>query len=126
MKYKNKKSSGFTLIECVIAMVVSLVGLAGAYTLIVSSIRTEVFARDLATYNSLARAKTEEIKNTPRTSGGSLTANVNGYYDSPTAAYTRRWQISDDPMGTKTVKVTIVPNAAGTLLPQVEITTRMK
>ncbi len=107
-------------------MVISLIGMIAVYTLVVSSIRTEIISRDLATVNSFARAKTEELKNSPRASGGSLTSDVNGYYDSPTTGYKRRWRISDDTMGTKTVVVTVVPNAAGTLLPQVEITTRMK
>jgi hypothetical protein len=66
------------------------------------------------------------LRNTPRISGGSLTSDAAGYFDLPTPDYKRRWQISDDVMGTKTVRVTIVPNTAGTLLPQVEITTRMR
>lgn len=107
-------------------MVVALVGIAGVYGLVVSSISTEITSRNLAKANSIARAKTEELRNVPRTNGGSLTSDVSGYNDSPIAGYTRRWQISNDAIGTKIVQVTVIPNTPSIILPQVEITTRMK
>jgi prepilin-type N-terminal cleavage/methylation domain-containing protein len=126
MMTKSSQEKGFTLIECLIAMVVSLIGFAAILSLLVTCIRTELMSRDIASANSFSRAKIEELKNSPRTAGGSLSSNVNGYYDTPSTAFVRRWIVSNDTSGTQTVTVAILPNVGGTLLPQVELTTRMK
>lgn len=123
---KENDTKGFTLVECVIAMVLTLIGLSAVLSLLVFCLRTEVFSRELATANSLARLKIEELANSPRTSGGSLTTNYPGYSDNPNTRYIRRWQISDDPVGTQTVVVVMIPNASVTALSEVRLTTRMK
>lgn len=114
------------MVECVIAMVIALIGLMAVYSLVVFSIRLQTISRDLAIANSFARAKTEELRNSAQTVGGSLTSNATGYYDSPSGKFTRRWQISNDPMNTRTVTVILLPNTAGTLQPEVKLATRMK
>ena len=120
------REKGFTLIECSIAMVVLLVGLAGVLTLLVTCLRTEMISRDLTVANSLSRSKMEQLKNTTRTPGGSLTSDVDGYYDNPTSGLVRRWVIANEPSGAQTVTVASFPTNAGVLLPQVEIKTRMQ
>lgn len=123
---RSESSTGFTLIECVIAMVVALVGLMAVYSLVVFSVQTQSVSRELAVANSLARAKIEELRNTlPRAAGGSLTSNANGFHDAPTSDYVRRWQISEDLAGTQIVTVTTVPSKAQRPLPEIKITTRM-
>ncbi len=121
----GKDSKGFTLIECVIAMVLVVVGFMAIFSLLTVCLRTEVIAREMTTANSLARMKVEELKNSTRLPGGSLTSDVTNYFDNPTSRYTRRWQISTDAMGTQTVVVLMTPNAAGILLPEIRLTTRM-
>jgi prepilin-type N-terminal cleavage/methylation domain-containing protein len=121
----NKNTKGFTLVECVIAIVLVTIGLASIFALLTACLRTEAVSRELGTANSLSRAKIEELKNSARLSGGSLTSNVTGYYDTPNPKYTRRWQISTDAMGTQTVTVAMIPLTPGALLPEVKLTTRM-
>lgn len=121
----NKDNSGFTLIECVIAMVLVTVGLAAVFSLLTVCIRTEMISREIGIANSLSRSKLEELKNSARTAGGSLTTNVTGYFDSPNLKYTRRWQISADSVETQTVTVVMIPATPGEKLPEVKLTTRM-
>lgn len=118
-------TKGFTIIECVIAMVLVVVGFTAVFSLLTVCIRTEVISRELSTANSLARLKMEELKNSPRTPGGSLTGDVTNYFDKPNFRYTRRWQISADSMGTQTVVVLMMPNATGVILPEIRLVTRM-
>ena len=123
---KENDTKGFTLIECVIAMVLTLIGLSAVLSLLAFCLRTEVFSRELVTANSLARLKIEQLVNSPRLAGGSLTTNSAGYFDNPNSSYIRRWQISTDPVGTQTVVVTMIPNASATALSEVRLTTKMK
>jgi len=116
---------GFTLIECVIAMVLAVAGFSAIFGLLTICLRTEMVSREMSAANSLTRLKMEELKNSARVAGGSLTTNTANYFDAPNAKYTRRWQISDDSMGTQTVVVLMTPTAAGALLPEVRLTTRM-
>jgi prepilin-type N-terminal cleavage/methylation domain-containing protein len=123
---KTKSVQGFTLVECVIAMVVGLIGLLAIYSLIFLSVQIQAFSKDMSVANSLARAKIEELKNSSRAVGGSLTANNSGYYDSPSTKYYRRWQITDDAMGTQTIRVRVIHNASGPFMVEANLTTRMK
>lgn len=122
----KKRETGFTLIECVIAIVLILVGLLAVYSLVVYSVQTQLRSTNLVTANSLARQKIEELRNAARTAGGSLTTNATNYFDTPSSSFIRRWQISDDSIGTQTVSVTVVPSVSSTLQPQVSITTKMQ
>lgn len=114
------------MIECVIAMVISLIGLLAIYTLIFTSVRIQALSRELSLANSFAREKVEELKNSSRTVGGGVNSNVNGYYDSPSTKYIRRWQISDDLMGTQTVTVRVIPSVPDALMPDANLVTRME
>jgi len=122
---EGKNTKGFTLIECVIAMVLVVVGFSAVFSLLTICVRTELISRELTTANSLARLKMEELKNSGRNAGGSLTSNTTNYFDQPNPKYWRRWQISADPMGTQTVAVVMIPSTSGTVLPEVKLTTRM-
>ena len=117
---------GFTIIECVIAMVLVVAGFTAVFSLLTVCVRTEVISRELSAANSLARLKMEELKNSARSPGGSLTSNAANYFDAPNFRYTRRWQIAADSMGTQTVTVLMTPNASSVILPEVRVITRMK
>lgn len=121
----KRKQMGFTLIECVIAIVLILIGLLAVYSLVVYSVNTQLRSGNLIKANSLARQKIEELKNLNKVSGGSLTTNTTNYFDTPSSEFIRRWQISDDPAGLKAITVTVVPSVPSTLQPQVSITTKM-
>jgi prepilin-type N-terminal cleavage/methylation domain-containing protein len=125
-KLNAREQSGFTLIECIIAIVLIMVGLLAVYSLVVYSIQTQKMSSDLVRANSLARQKVEELKNTVRVPGGSLTSNTTNYFDTPLEQYTRRWQVVSDSIGTQTISVTVIPNSSLTLQAQVLLTTKMR
>jgi Tfp pilus assembly protein PilV len=118
-------TKGFTIIECVIAMVLTVSGFMAVFSLLTVCVRTEVIAREMTAANALSRLKMEELKNSSRSPGGSLTSDVANYFDNPNSSYKRRWQISTDSMGTQTVIVLMTPNASRTPLSEVRLTTRM-
>ena len=122
---EERNTKGFTLIECVIAMVLVVTGFMAVFSLLTACLKTEVISRDLGRANSFSRSKIEELKNTKRTPGGGLTSDVTGYFDNPTSDYTRRWQISADSMGTQTITVIMLPTIKGAIMPEVRLTTRM-
>jgi Tfp pilus assembly protein PilV len=122
---EKTNTKGFTIIECVIAMVLVVAGFTAVFSLLTVCIRTEVISRELSTANSLARLKMEELKNSARTPGGSLTSDAASYFDKPNFRYTRRWQISADSMGSQTVVVLMKPNTSGVVLPEIRLITRM-
>ncbi len=83
-------------------------------------------SRDVVIANSFAKAKVEELSNNLQPNGGSLGNNVNGYFDSPSDRFIRRWEIKSDSFGTKHINVTIVPQGQGVLLPDINIATRIR
>ena len=121
----KRNTNGFTLVECVIALVLVMIGFAAIFSLLTACLKTEVISRDLGRASSFSRSKIEELKNSNRTPGGSLTSDVAGYFDNPTPDYTRRWQISADSMGTESLTVVVTPTIKGALMPEVRLTTRM-
>ena len=54
---KQKSESGFSLIECLIAMVITTVGLLAVAQLIVVGVRLQTESRDATAATALARAK---------------------------------------------------------------------
>lgn len=122
--FRKSSERGFTLIECIIAMVLTVIGLLAALTLIAAAIKNHTVAGDLAVANSLAKEKIEELRNISQIPGGNLTNNTAGYFDQPTSKFIRRWQITSDSMGTTTISVGMSPAYPGILLPEVNLRTR--
>jgi|GEM_PF-1265008 len=129
---KNVQQGGFTLIECLIAMVITLVGLLAVANLIVVGIRLQTESRDSTAAMALARAKIEQLQNyapaaPQRVRGGSLTTDTIGYFDTPDTRFTRRWQVEINPTdagvpsGTQRITVVVVPNRGGVRLPPVKV-----
>jgi prepilin-type N-terminal cleavage/methylation domain-containing protein len=125
---------GFSLIECLIAMVITTVGLLAVASLIEVGIRLQSESRDAAAANAFARAKIEELRNyaptaAQRARGGSVTADVTNYNDSPDGQFRRRWLIETNPAdagvptGTQRITVVVVPNHPGLRLPPIRVTT---
>ncbi len=126
MKIQRENEKGTTLIDCTIALVISLVGIMAIYSLVVISIKTQTVSKDIAIANSFARAKLEELRNTTNAAGGDLNANSTGYFDSPAPKYYRRWQVSIDTFGSQTVSVRVLPVDADPVKPDLSISTRIK
>jgi Tfp pilus assembly protein PilV len=133
IKSTTDNESGFSMIECLFGMVITMIGLLAMAGLIVVGLRFQVESRDLTTANSLARAKLEQLHNTSPTSaerarGGSLVTNVTNYNDSlSNGRYRIRWQVevyptdAGVPKDTQRITVVIVPDRPDVLLPPVQI-----
>jgi prepilin-type N-terminal cleavage/methylation domain-containing protein len=131
---KTNRQQGFTLIECLVAMVITTIGLLAVVGLIAVSIRLQTESRDATAANSFAKAKIEELQNyaptaTQRARGGSLTADVTNYNDTPDVRYHRRWLIetyptdAGVPSGTQRITVIVIANEGGVRLPSIELKT---
>ncbi len=129
---KQRRQTGFTLIECLIAMVITTIGLLAVAGLITIGIRLQTESRDAIMANSLARAKIEELQNyaptaTQRTRGGNLANNVAGYNDSPDSRYQRRWMVETNPAdagvpaNTQRITVVVVANTPDVRLPNIRL-----
>ncbi len=132
MNNVDEKQKGFSLIECLIAMVITTVGLLAVAGLIAIGIRLQTDSRDAITATSLAKAKTEELQNYSPTSsqrirGGSSTTNVTNYNDLPDDRFRRRWQIEEYPSGAgvpqgmQRITVSVIANRSDVRLPTTKI-----
>ena len=133
---KSKRQAGFTLIECLIAMIITTIGLLAVSGLMAVGIRLQTESRDVVAANSFAKAKIEELQNyaptaAQRARGGSLTTNVTNYNDSPDARFQRRWLIetypndAGVPANTQRITLVIIPNSPGVRLPNIRIVVLM-
>jgi Tfp pilus assembly protein PilV len=125
MKSRKKSEAGFSLVEAMVATVITLVGLLGVELLIVQALRVQVFSRDTSMANALARAQVEELRSLPRTdarraTGGSLTSNATNYHDATNTRFIRRWTVAAGPAGTQDVTVAVV-SSQNSLMPTVQI-----
>jgi len=128
MKKTTSNEAGFSLLECLIAMVITVIGVLAVEMLIVTAIGTQTFSSNVSIANSLARAKVEELQarsvNDPaRANGGSLTDSLDNYSDIPSANYVRRWTLADGANGTQDVQVQVSPSDSSTLFATVRIST---
>lgn len=132
LRANQDRQAGFSLIECLISMVITTVGLLAVLGLIGVGVRLQTESHDATSANSYARAKIEELQNYARTApqrnrGGSLSANVANYNDTPDTRYRRRWRIETYPVdagvpsGTQRITVTVIANEPGILLPLIEL-----
>jgi prepilin-type N-terminal cleavage/methylation domain-containing protein len=103
----KRNNAGFSLLECIFAIVILTVGLLAVAALASVAVKRETFAYKTSETSTLAASKIEEIKAGTLVIGGSLTSDVTGYSDIPNFEYSRRWQIIDGPSGTKQVTVKV-------------------
>ncbi len=132
MRHGKDKQKGFSLIECMFALVITVIGLSAVLGLVVSAINLQTFSRDASAADALAIAKMEQLRNyaptaVERARGGSLTSTVANYNDAPDARFLRRWLIEEFPTdvgvpeGTQRVTVTMLSNRADVRLPNIQI-----
>lgn len=131
-KPTGSSRGGFSLIECLIAMVVTMVGLLSVAGMLSVGIRLQTESRDATAAGAIARLKMEELQNfsptaPQRVRGGSLTSNLSGYFDTPDTRFVRRWQVetsptdSGVPAGTQRISVSIHANQGGVRIPPVRL-----
>ncbi len=120
MKGQNSQR-GTSLIEVLVAMVVTIVGVISVANMILYGIGLQVLARDTTMANALAKSKIEELSISLPAVGGDLNSNVTGYSDTPTG-FTRRWGVVAGPAGTLDVTVRVIAeNPTAAVSPVVDI-----
>ena len=106
---------GFTLVEVLIAMVILTVALVSMAEMMAITLRMQMLGRNETAAVRLVHSKMDELVAVNFTSatvavGGSLTADVATYFDTPAAGYGRRWQIAaiagETRVRTLTVRIT--------------------
>jgi prepilin-type N-terminal cleavage/methylation domain-containing protein len=107
MKTKIQKEKGLTLIECLIAMVITLIGVLAVFQLVAYSLSVEQFAAHSTEATTIAVNKIEELKVGSLADGGSLTSNVTSYSDTTNPLYTIRWTIGAGSVGVGTKQIVI-------------------
>ena len=128
LKLSRKDNKGLSLIECLVAMVVTMVGLLAVFQLVALSVQIESFSYRSTEANTLATNKIEELKVGTLTNGGSLTSNVTGYSDTTSTNYVVRWQITDATagVGTKDIIVQVSPQNTGVNYAKVRLETLVR
>lgn len=136
LNHDNTDERGFTLVECVCALLITTIGVLSVAALMVTAISTQNVSTDAARANSLARAKIEELRTitllspaalrAQRDIGGDLDSDVADHFDVPHPRFIRRWVVASGPAGTLRVTVAIKPNVAGMRLPNVQTETLMR
>jgi prepilin-type N-terminal cleavage/methylation domain-containing protein len=98
----NDNERGFTLIEALIAMVILTVALVSMAELMAVTLRMQMLGKNGTAAIRLAQSKIDELVavdfdavGSVVATGGSLTTNTAGYFDTPVdSGFTRRWQIT--------------------------------
>ena len=108
---RTSPAAGFSLVEVLVAMVVTVICVLGVALLILYGTRLGTAARDAAITSSLARAEIERLRVVPRTeperqTGGSLAADVAGHFRRQ-GRLTSRWVIAPGPAGTQEVSLVV-------------------
>ncbi|MGB7217689.1 MAG: prepilin-type N-terminal cleavage/methylation domain-containing protein [Vicinamibacterales bacterium] len=123
-------TSGFSLIEVLVATSVFVIGVVGLAPLFLFASRATSGARTTSYAAVLARDKMEDLQSNP-SPGGTLSANTDGYCDFldangrslgggttplPNTAFVRRWSIEPIPTSPNTVvmQVLVMPVLHGT------------
>ena len=99
-------SSGFTLIEVMIAILVIVVGLLGVAGVATMVIKGNTLAKEMTVATTLAQDKIEELKNTSYPNLGSSS-------DTQDSIYTRTWTATLTATYVKTIEVVVQWNHYG-------------
>ena len=122
MKMKDDNSQrGISLIEVLVAVVVTVVGIVAVANMILYGIGLQVRARDNTMATGLAKSKIEELSISLPTVGGDLDNNLTGFNDAP-SGFTRRWLVTAGPANTLDVTIRVIAeNPTAVLSPVVDI-----
>lgn len=109
---RSRGERGFSLVELLVATLVTVVCLVGVAVMILYGTRLGASARDASVTSSLAKARLERLRVLPRTAaerqaGGSLTSDVAGHFERQ-GRFTSRWVVAAGPAGTQDVTVLVI------------------
>lgn len=107
------RESGFTLVEVLMALFLIGIGVLAAAPMFMYAMQGNATGADLGSVGAIAVERMEQLRAADYvtlTAGGSLTANVAGYFDTSDPNYTVRWTIADNvnPVKSKTITVRAV------------------
>jgi Tfp pilus assembly protein PilV len=142
---KISDDRGFTIIEALIATVILTIALVSLAELMAITLRMQMLGRNQTAATRLAQDKIDELMTQNFTTnpsvaiGGSLTADVANYFDTPQDTdgdtfYARRWQVSAGPadpgvaanaVRVLTVRITPIVNDRRTSTP-IDMTTLIR
>jgi prepilin-type N-terminal cleavage/methylation domain-containing protein len=111
----RRASGGFSLVEVLIALFLIGIGVLAAAPMFIYAMQGNAVGGDFGTVGATAVERMELLRSQGYNSlvaGGSLTTNVNGYFDTSDPEITVRWSITDNttPVQTKTIQVRAVAN----------------
>jgi prepilin-type N-terminal cleavage/methylation domain-containing protein len=110
---------GFTLVEAMVAMMISAIGLIGMAELMAVTLRMQQLGRNSTSATRLAQDKVDELTtvgfdDASMQCGGSIDADVENFNDSTAnGTYKRRWVVSAGPDGSPTLRqitVRVIPD----------------
>lgn len=124
---RRTSQSGFSLVEVMVALIVTTVGTLSVATLMAYGTRLQVTSRDTTAAAGVARQQMERLRMLPplaaeRSLGGSLTADVANHFRlvATTNGQLRcRWLVTTGPAGTKEVNVVVMPITTNLRLAQI-------
>ena len=108
------KSSGFSLLETVFALFLTSVTMLAVAPLFIQAARSNETGADMGSVGVIARDQVEQLVQLPWRDldpGGSLTADVTGYFDNGDPEFRVRWVIVNEPSATHTRSITVLAEA---------------
>jgi prepilin-type N-terminal cleavage/methylation domain-containing protein len=114
----KRGSEGLTLIEVLVALFLIAIGLLAAAPMFVHAMQGNATGGDFGSVGAMALDRLELLRATSYSGlvvGGSLTANVAGYFDNSDPAFVVRWEILNNttPPGTKIINVRAIARRVG-------------
>ncbi len=106
----RRGSSGFTLVEVLLALALMFIGVVAAAPMFIYAMKETAAGADIGSVGAAAVDRMELLRSTSfdsLTAGGGLSSDVSGYSDTSGPKVTVRWQIVDNatPVTVKTVSV---------------------
>jgi len=106
----RRDANGFTLVETLMALLLISIGVLAAAPMFMYAMQGNASGADFGAAGAMAVERMELLRSANYAalpSGGSVDANVNGYFDDADPGYTVRWRIVTNaaPVGTKTITV---------------------
>jgi prepilin-type N-terminal cleavage/methylation domain-containing protein len=116
------RQEGFTLAEVLIALFLIGLGLLAVAPMFIYATQGNAVGGDYGNMGAIAVERMELLRGTDwydasMNAGGSLTANVNGYFDNSDPDFLVRWRITDDPTRADTKMIVVRAIALGQVTP---------